>query len=254
MGVLTFLGTGTSVGVPVIGCDCAVCRSADPRDSRTRSSVTFSDGEATILVDTSTDLRWQALARGVTRIDAVFYTHHHSDHVHGIDDLRVFNHRQKGAIPCYGSEETLAFIRTMFPYIFSGTEPEGGGVPKLILHPVSDPVTVGAMTVAPIPVRHGSLTINAYRVGDAAYVTDCSGLPDETIGRLTGLETLIVGALGLASHPTHFTLDRALEVIERLAPRRAYLTHLDHSLGHAATEARLPENVRLAYDGLRLDV
>ncbi|MBF0170520.1 MAG: MBL fold metallo-hydrolase [Nitrospinae bacterium] len=251
---LTFLGTGTSSGVPVIGCDCAVCRSADPRDNRTRSSVAVTKGGTTILIDTATDLRAQAIRHTIDRVDAVFYTHHHADHVHGIDDLRIYNFRQKEAIPCYGREETLAFIRTMFPYIFDGRSPEGGGVPSLTLLPLAGPVTVGPLTVIPIPVRHGSLTIDAFRINETAYVTDCSGFPESSLPLLEGLDTLILGTLGLQSHPTHFTLDRALEAIERIAPKRVWLTHLDHTLGHVATEARLPEHIRLAWDGLNLDL
>ncbi len=251
---LTFLGTGASSGVPVIGCDCQVCRSADPRDNRTRSSVALINGDTTLLIDTATDLRFQAVRERIDRVDAVFYTHHHADHVHGIDDLRVYNFRQKEAIPCYGRESTLEFIRTMFPYIFDGRSPEGGGIPSLTLMPLTPSVTVGPITLRPIPIRHGSMIIDAFRINDTAYVTDCSGFSESSLPLLEGLDTLILGTLGLKSHPTHFTLDRALEAVERIAPKKVWLTHLDHTLGHVATEARLPDHIRLAWDGLTIEL
>lgn len=254
MGKLVLLGTGTSTGVPIIGCGCEVCRSTDPRDRRLRSSAWIQLDGLSALIDTSTDLRTQALDAGIRRVDAVFYTHHHADHVHGIDELRSFNYLQKKPITCYGRKETLERIRGMFGYIFDGAPMTGGGKPSLILKSMEGPVTINGITVTPVPVRHGDMEVYGYRVNGAAYITDCSGLPPSSIPELEGLDTLILGALGLKEHSTHFTLEQALETIEKLSPKRAYLTHLNHSLGHEATSARLPGNVKMAWDGLVIDI
>lgn len=251
---LTFLGTGTSTGVPMIGCSCKVCSSANVKDKRLRSSAWIEAGGMSVVIDTSTDFRAQALAVGIKRLDAVFFTHHHADHIHGIDDLRSFNFIQRHAIPCYGGPEALERIKGMFGYIFDGKADTGGGKPRLELYPITAPVTMGALTVEPIPVMHGELAVYGYRVNDTAYVTDCSRIPDSSLRRLEGLDCLVLGALGLKSHPTHFTLEQALDVIAMLAPKRAYLTHLNHNIGHDEVSANLPPGVFLAYDGLAIDI
>ena len=254
MGKLLFLGTGTSTGVPMIGCRCEVCRSEDPRDKRTRSSAWIVEKGASILIDTSTDLRTQALRAGTDRLDAVFYTHHHADHVHGIDELRSFNFLQKEPVACYGRQETLDRLRAMFAYIFDGAPMIGGGKPRLEMTTIEGPVSVKGVTVTPVPVLHGDLEVFGYVINKTAYITDCSRIPRSSMETLRGLDTIILGALGMKSHPTHFTLEQALETIEKLGPKRAYITHINHNLGHEATCARLPEPVELAWDGLAIDI
>lgn len=248
---LLFLGTGTSTGVPSLCCDCAVCRSTDPKNRRLRASVLIQDNSHNILIDTSTDLRQQCLAYGVRDIHSVLYTHHHADHVHGIDELRSFNHFNRTVIPCYGSEETLERIRKNFSYIFDGQRSEGGGKPQLELRAHDgNPFVLGAMTVSPLDVFHGSLTITGYRIGKMAYVTDCNGFPDDTKNQLRGLDVLVLNALGFDPHRTHFCLAEALAAIAELKPKRTFLTHINHAFDHEIVNRDLPENVELAYDGL----
>lgn len=250
-----FLGTGTSTGVPTLCCTCEVCRSSDPRNHRLRASVMVENGDHRYLVDTSTDLRQQCLKYGITRIDGVLYTHHHADHVHGIDELRCFNFFNKVDTPCYGNAETLETIQKNFSYIFNGRKPEGGGIPRLVLHTVDGiPLHLGGMRVTPVEVDHGSMTILGYRFNDVAYVTDASGIPEPSRRKLEGLELLILNALGFKPHPTHFCLSQSLDMIERLKPRRAILTHINHSFDHETVSRDLPGNVSLAYDGLTLEI
>jgi len=251
---MTFLGTGTSTGVPMVGCDCRVCRSSAPKDQRLRSSVWIESAEAGILIDTTTDLRTQALRERISKIDAVLYTHHHADHVHGVDELRVFNFFRQAPIPCYGNPRTLERIRSMHGYIFDGTVAEGAGKPKLDLRPVEGPFSVNGVRIIPIPIKHGSVDAFGYRIGDMAYITDCSFIPDQSRSLLEGLKTLALGALWLKSHATHFTLEKALEVVEIIKPERTYLTHLNHSKTHEEGSAGLPEGVSLAWDGLKLAI
>ena len=262
---VTLLGTGTSSGVPAIGCDCAVCRSTDPRDRRTRPSVllelddhappsAFAGAVRNILVDTSTDLRAQALAHQIRRIDAILFTHSHADHVMGLDEVRRFNALQRGPIACYGDAGTLADLRRMFAYIFCPSQTHGGGVPRLVLFSVAGRFTLGGVEIVPVPVMHGPSPILGFRVGSFAYLTDCNRIPDESWPLLDGVRTLVLDALRDRPHTTHFSVDQALGVVARLAPARAYFTHIAHDLPHAATCARLPAGVELAYDGLVLDV
>ncbi len=251
---LLFLGTGTSYGVPMIGCDCDVCRSSDPRDKRTRASVLVKLGGGNVLIDTATELREQALRNGVTRIDAVLFTHAHADHLHGIDDLRRFSGMQRRRVPVYGDVKMIAHIRRSHEYIFS--DPDftlGWGIPRLDLKPLDGPVEICGRTVTPVPIFHGAQTILGYRIGRLAYLTDCSGIPESSVPLLEGLHTLVLDALRERPHPTHYSLPEALAVVERLKPERAYFTHIAHDLAHAATESRLPENVRMAYDGLEVE-
>ena len=252
----------------MIGCDCAVCRSTDPRDRRLRPSILIEvhpsgDGGAqpplaaavrSILVDTSTDLRAQALGHDIRRVDAILFTHSHADHVMGIDEVRRFNAMQRVAVPCYGDGETLADLRRMFGYIFHPPARPGGGLPRLTLFQVGGAFSLGGLEIVPVPVLHGGRSILGYRVGTFAYLTDCSAIPYESWPLLAGVRTLVIDALRDRPHPTHFTVAQALDVAERLAPERTYFTHICHDLPHAATCARLPAGVELAYDGLVLEI
>jgi phosphoribosyl 1,2-cyclic phosphate phosphodiesterase len=263
---ITLLGTGTSHGVPMIGCGCAVCRSPDPRDRRTRPSVLIEIPETgerapataravqSVLIDTSTDLRAQALAHGVSRVDAILFTHSHADHVLGLDEVRRFNVLQRGAIPCFGDERTLADLRRTFAYVFAPPDEPGGGIPEITLFRVAGPFVLGGVEVVPVPILHGSRPILGFRIGGFAYLTDCSAIPESSWPLLDGVRTLVVDALRDRPHPTHFSVAQALAVVERLAPAEAYFTHICHDLPHAATCARLPPPAQLAYDGLVLTI
>ena len=254
-GRVIMLGTGTSHGVPMIGCKCATCRSTDPHDHRFRPSIYLDIGDqARILVDTATDLRQQALANEISRIDAVLFTHAHADHILGLDDLRSFNALQGFAIPCYGNREALAAIRRQFSYVFEGSLQQGGGVPQLVVHEIAGPFSIGGIHIVPVPLWHGKLPILGFRFGNFAYLTDCNRLPDEAWGLVQGVEVLVLDALRDAPHDTHFTLGEAIAVAERIAPRRTYFTHMTHDLPHAKTNARLPAGMELAYDGLVFDI
>jgi phosphoribosyl 1,2-cyclic phosphate phosphodiesterase len=249
------LGSGTSHGVPMIGCECATCRSTDPRDRRFRASVLIQVGDGpSVLIDTTTDLRSQALAHGVKRVDAIIYTHSHADHVMGLDEVRRFNVLQKSAIPCYADARTLGDLRRIYSYMFDPDTPKGGGIPQVVLVEIAGEFSLGAATVVPVPLMHGSRKIFGYRIGSFAYLTDCSAIPDESWPLLTGVQTLILDALRERPHPTHLSLGEAIAVAERIGPSRAYFTHMCHDLPHAATCARLPAGVELAYDGLSFDI
>jgi phosphoribosyl 1,2-cyclic phosphate phosphodiesterase len=253
---VTFLGTGTSMGVPMIGCTCAVCLSDDPRDNRSRPSilVRFESG-ATILVDTSSDLRAQALRFSVTRIDAVLYTHSHADHILGLDELRRFNTLQHGPIPLYGDERTMADLRRIFSYAFqTRREPGHEYVPQLVPFVLDGPISVVGTEVRPIPVQHGARTILGFRFGRFAYLTDCCGIPERSWPLLEDLDVVVVDALRERPHTSHFSLAQAVEAATRIGARRTYFTHMAHDLGHAATCAKLPAGMALAHDGLRLAI
>jgi phosphoribosyl 1,2-cyclic phosphate phosphodiesterase len=249
------LGSGTSQGVPMIGCDCATCRSDDPRDTRSRASILVTiAGGPSVLIDTSPDLRAQALQHGLRHIDAILYTHSHADHILGLDDVRRFNWLQRQPIPCYGDDRTLSDLRRIFAYAFDDEAPKGGGVPRVVLFPLAGAFSIGAATVTPVPLFHGSRQIYGYRIGSFAYLTDCSAIPDASWPLLEGVDTVILDALRDRPHPTHFSLGESLAIVKRLAPDRAFFTHMCHDLPHAATCARLPEGVELAYDGLVFDI
>ncbi len=250
---LVFLGTGTSQGVPVIGCECAVCSSADPRNVRTRPSVWIENDGKHVVIDTPAEFRLQAIRQRIPRLDALLYTHAHADHIFGIDDIRRFNQMQREVIPLYASEETLDALHRMFGYIFDRSI-QSWAVPKADPRPLKGPFDLFGLTVEPLRVWHGRMPVTAFRIGKVAYVTDCSDIPDETRERLHGLDLLILDALRYRPHPTHLSVDQALKVVEELAPRRALFTHLCHEVEHAAAEAALPENVGLAYDGLTVEL
>lgn len=251
---VTVLGSGTSVGVPMIGCSCAVCHSPDPRDKRMRPSIVLRyDGRA-VLVDASPDLRIQALTYGLTRMDAILFTHSHADHILGLDDIRPFNFLQKEDIPLFGSESTLETVRHTFRYIFDGRETQSTR-PKVSTHILrGEPFEVYGLPVQPIPVLHGRDMIFGFRFGGAAYLTDHSQIPESSMAMLQGLEVLFLDALRHKPHPTHSTVDQSLNTAERLGARTTYFTHISHDLAHERTESRLPPSVRLAYDGLEFEV
>jgi len=250
---LTVLGSGTSVGVPTIGCHCDVCSSADPRDNRLRPSVWLQWEGRSVLVDTTPDFRYQALRAHIERVDAILYTHAHADHVMGLDDVRPFNFRQKGAIPIYGSRETLDAITRCFAYIFQdGAE---SSIPRIERREVTDEIfDLFGMAVQPIRVSHGRGLVYGYRIGALAYLTDHSEIPEDSLTQLSGLEVLFLDALRHKPHPTHSTVERSLQYVDRLGPARTYFTHISHDLAHARTESLLPANVRLAYDGMEVEV
>jgi len=248
---LTFLGTGTSTGVPSIGCECETCTSEDPRDKRLRVSIIIEHDDQTLLVDTSSDFRQQALRYGLKRLDAVLITHCHADHIFGLDDIRPLNFRF-GALGVYANERAWPDIRRIFKYIFEPTY-FGGGLPQVIAHTVfaGAPFCVGKdLEVTPLEVIHGRLPVMAYRFNDFAYATDLSEIPPATMDALRDLDVLVLDCLRFKEHPTHLWLDKALEYISELKPGRAYLTHIAHDVKHARDSARLPSGVEWAYDGL----
>jgi phosphoribosyl 1,2-cyclic phosphate phosphodiesterase len=249
---ITVLGSGTSVGIPTIGCHCAVCTSSDPRDNRLRPSILVSYDQKNVLIDTTPDFRTQALRAHITHLDAVLFTHSHADHLMGLDDVRPFNYRQKGQIPIFAAPETMAAIQRCFQYIFDGGRKESN-IPKLEAR-VMDGASFDlfGMEFQPVPVLHGSQVIYGFRFGGAAYLTDHSDIPEPSIEMLGGLDVLFLDALRYKPHPTHSTVDSSLRVVERVQPKRAFFTHICHDLQHEATNAALPPNVRLSYDGMKL--
>jgi phosphoribosyl 1,2-cyclic phosphate phosphodiesterase len=249
---LTFLGTGTSAGVPTIACHCKVCTSPDPRDKRTRPSLLLEyDGRA-VVVDTSPDFRAQVLREGLQRLDAVVFTHAHADHILGLDDVRVFYFRQQQPIPIHADARCMETIRRVFDYIFNGNYPYGG-IAKLDPHVIEGPFELWKLRFVPVPVIHGNLQILGFRFENIAYLTDVSAVPESSLPLLEGLEVLIVDCLRHNPHPTHLTVQQALDLVERLKPRQTFFTHMAHELGHEETNALLPRHVRLAYDGLTLE-
>ncbi len=247
---ITFLGTGTSVGVPSVGCECETCLSDDPRDKRLRTSVLIEHHGRNFLIDASTDFRQQALRIGLKRLDAILFTHSHADHCFGLDDTRPIMFRE-GAIACFATEVTWQGLRRIYAYVF---EPAGyPGVPRIIPHRIEGDFCMFGLNVNPLTVTHGRLAVTAFRINDFAYVTDCNFIPEETCERLLGLDLLVIDALRFKSHPTHMTLDQSLGYIERLRPRRALLTHISHDIKHDETSRSLPEGVDIAYDGLIME-
>lgn len=250
---ITILGSGTSTGVPVIGCSCSVCKSPDPRNSRTRCSVLLSNGSQNILIDTSTDLRQQALRENIQQVDAVLYTHSHADHMHGIDDLRAFNLRSKAAIPLYGSPRTLARIRDNFNYIFDDIE-FPGYVPRLELFPIESPLELFGLSIIPIPLRHGRTEVFGYRCGPFAYLTDCNAIPATSVALLQNLQLLILDGLRFKPHNTHFNISQAIQVAQQLGASQTLLTHLSHDVDFSRHDPLLPQGINYACDGQRFSL
>jgi phosphoribosyl 1,2-cyclic phosphate phosphodiesterase len=251
---ITVLGSGTSSGIPLIGCDCPVCTSPDPRDQRLRPAVVVSYNGRSVVIDTPPDFRTQALRAHLDRVDAVLFTHSHADHIMGLDDLRPFNFKHRSRIPIYGAADTIDTIRRVFEYIFDDHS-HVTFVPQLDAN-VLDGASVDLFGVSfqPVPVFHGKARIFGYRFGNAAYLTDHSAIPTESMDMLRGLDVLFLDALRHKPHPTHSTIAASIETVSQLAPKRAYFTHISHDLAHAATQAELPPGIQIAYDGLEIDV
>lgn len=250
---LTILGCGTSTGVPLIGCRCSVCASTDARNKRTRSSALIEVNDRHILIDTSTDLRQQALANGIERVDAVLFTHPHADHIHGIDDLRSFNMAQGFAIDCYGNAATIERIRAMFNYIFR-QDAKDGWKPDLTMTAVDEPFDLYGERIIPIPISHGAMSIYGWRVRGLAYLTDCSGIPADAMGLLDDLDVLVIGALRAKPHPAHFTIQQALEAAVAIGAKRTILTHTGHNVDYKKDSETLPLGVEFAYDGMVVEL
>ncbi len=254
---VTVLGSGTSMGVPTLGCPCCVCKSADPHDKRLRPSVLISRGGQNIVIDTTPDFRQQALRVGLDRLDAILLTHGHADHILGFDDIRPFNIRQRSALPVYSNEETFRIIRRVFAYVFDD-KPTLSTVPSVTLISMERPVELLGIPFIPVPLLHGDMQVLGFRFGRAAYLTDFSKIPDSSMALLEGLDELVLDALRDVPHPMHQTVEQALALIQELKPRRAWFTHIAHDLPHAATNERLVKmgfpHVQLAYDGLEFDV
>lgn len=252
---VTFLGSGTSTGVPVIGCKCRVCRSSDPRNNRLRQSVFVENRGISILIDATIDFRQQALRSGIERIDAILVTHPHADHVLGLDETRIYNYRQKMSIPIYGTKETLAGIKRSLWYSFEEGVQKGGGLPELELHEIEGEFYIGGQKVIPLDGKHGEQSVTGFRLDDFAYLTDYKTVPDPTREKLKGAKVLVINALREApKHPTHLTVGEAIEVVAKVSPEKAYLVHLGHEVDYEELKAKLPEGVEPAYDGLILDI
>jgi phosphoribosyl 1,2-cyclic phosphate phosphodiesterase len=250
---LTVLGSGTSMGVPTIGCDCAVCHSSDPHDRRTRPSILVEYGGKSVLIDSTPDFREQAIREQICKLDAVLYTHSHADHILGLDDLRPLSFRHKpNKLPLYARPEAADFIRSTFRYIFDA-DYKFGGLAQVELISFQEPVELFGASFEPITVIHGDSEIDGFRFGSAAYLTDHSDVPEASLAKLQNLDILFLDALRHTPHPTHSTVERSLRIVERLKPKRAFFTHICHDLPHEATNASLPANVRLSYDGMKLE-
>lgn len=249
---ITFLGTGTSQGVPVIGCSCEVCSSLDFRDKRLRTSVHLQVGSKSFVIDTGPDFRQQMLREGISHLDAVIYTHEHKDHTAGLDDIRPYNFSQRKDMPLYGKQEVLDQIRTEFSYIF--TEHRYPGIPRVETREIENRLfDAEGVPVMPIRVMHHRLPVFGYRIHGFTYITDANHIPSEELQKIQGTEVLVINALQNSPHISHFTLGQALEMVRIIQPGRAYFTHISHQLGlHREVEAKLPGNVFLAYDGLKL--
>ena len=251
---ITVLGSGTSSGVPTIGCTCAVCHSDDPRDKRLRPSILVQYEGRNVVIDTTPDFRAQVLREKLDHLDAIVFTHAHADHILGLDDVRPFNYRQRGPIPIFAAQDTMETIQRVFKYAFA-EEPTQSSVPKLDLRIVNgEPFDLFGLEFAPIRLCHGKGTVLGFRFGRAAYLTDHSEIPAESREKLNDLDVLFLDALRHRPHPTHTTVEQAVKLVEEIKPQRAFFTHMCHDLGHAQTEQTLPPHIRLAYDGLEIAV
>ena len=241
------------MGVPTLACHCAVCESTDPHDQRMRPSVLLSYGGRNVVIDTTPDFRYQAIRARIDRLDAVLFTHGHADHIMGLDDVRPFNFKQKSVVPVYGSRDTLETLRRQFSYIFDEAQP-GSTLPLIELREIDGPFDLFGTTIVPVPAMHGTQPVLGFRFGQSAYLTDFSSVPEPSKALLHNLDDFILDALRYVPHPTHSNVEQSLALVDELKPKRAWFTHICHDLGHAQTNARLPANVRLAYDGLQFEV
>lgn len=252
---IIILGSGTSHGVPMIGCPCAVCASTDPRDHRTRPSIWLQIGDLHLLIDTAPELRLQCLTNDIDRVDAVLYTHHHADHVCGLDDVRRFNHLNKKRLPCYGTQRTVDGLRRMFSYAFEYAPNSPHSKPEIDLITIDDtPFEISGVPIIPIPLMHGPMPVLGFRIGPFAYCTDCSIIPEDSFARLAGVECLILDALRKRPHPTHLSIDEAVTAARRIGAKQTFFTHIAHELPHAATNAELPTGIALGFDGQRISI
>ena len=252
---LLFLGTGTSQGIPVLGCQCATCHSSDPNDIRSRSSVIVEEGGCRILIDTSPDLRQQLLTHGITDLDAILFTHEHNDHTAGLDDVRPINFLQQKSIPAYANQRVIEDLRQRYHYVFGAKAYPGSPRVELIEIEEGKPFEVGSVQILPLAVIHGRLPILGFKIGSLAYITDASELPDQTLAEIAGVEILVINALQLVPHHAHFSLDQALEVAQKVGAGTTLLTHMSHHLGPVEQWSKLlPAGVLASYDGLSLQL
>jgi phosphoribosyl 1,2-cyclic phosphate phosphodiesterase len=252
---IKFLGTGTSHGVPVLGCKCKTCTSTDPKNKRYRTSVFVEEKNTPLVIDMPAEFRLRAIEYGIARLDAVLFTHAHADHIAGLDDIRRYNEIQMSFIPVYGSAETLGEIKKRFFYIFEKTQ-EGGGKPKLKLEEIRpyEDFSVKDLDIMPVLARHGELDVIGYRINDFAYITDASFIPERTFDFLKGLKMLVLNALRFEPHPTHFNLEQAVDMAGKIKADMTYFTHITHIMEHNEVEKQLPDSMHLAYDGLELQI
>ncbi len=249
------LGSGTSTGVPLVGCSCATCLSTDPRDKRLRPSILVESDTTTVVIDTSADFRYQMLRENVKKIDAVVFTHHHFDHIGGFDDVRAFNFMLRKALPIYLMQETMDNLERTFIYAFMDTGQKGGGVPVVVQHIIDkEAFRVGDIDFIPIPMMHGKMRVNGYRIGNFAYCTDTNFISEESFALLHNLDILILDALRYESHTTHFSVDEALAAAKRIGAKQTYFTHIAHNIKHDDLESRLPQGIAICYDGLHFEM
>mgnify|MGYP006283524089 CR=1 FL=1 len=250
---LTFLGTGTSHGIPIIGCNCPTCMSVNDKNKRFRSSIHLNISDKDILIDTPPELRLQLLKNDINNIDLILFTHAHADHIMGFDDIRAINRLKDNVIPWYGNQDTIDRLSNIFNYIFNPVQ-IGGGIPQVSLKKIDTTFKYKDLTITPLPVMHGKIEILGFKIKNLAYITDCSYIPENTYNLLKNIDYLVIDALRFKTHPTHMNIDEALSVIERLNLSRAYLTHISHEIEHIQVSKYLPDNVKLAYDGLKIEI
>ena len=252
MATLVFLGTGTSHGVPIIGCKCAVCTSTDPHNKRTRTSALIEHDGKNILIDASIDFRQQALREMINHLDAILITHGHADHIFGLDEMRRFNVLQGETIACFAEEHSLVELRRVYEYFWNSPQ-SGGGVPDIRFETINGPFEAAGVKIVPLRAEHGAVPVTGYRIGSAAYLTDCNEIPDDTLGKIEGIALLVLDGLRWKEHPTHFNLDQAIEQATRIGAERTCFVHMTHDVDHQSTQHRLPKGMALAYDGLRVE-